>query len=50
MGIILALSDWVLYGRTVRARALAEKTHEYVEAAKVLNVLGDGLRELWKME
>lgn len=36
MGIILALSDWVLYGRTVRARALAEKTREYVEAAKVL--------------
>lgn len=36
MGIILALSDWVLYGRTVRARALAEKAREYVDAAKVL--------------
>ncbi len=36
MGIILALSDWVLYGRTVRARALAEKAREYIEAAKVL--------------
>lgn len=36
MGIILALSDWVLYGRTVRARALAEKAREYIDAAKVL--------------
>lgn len=41
MGIILALSDWVLYGRTVRARALAEKAREYVDAAKVLGY-GDG--------
>ena len=36
MGIILALSDWVLYGRTVRARALTEMAREYVEAAHVL--------------
>lgn len=36
MGIILALSDWVLYGRTVRARALTEMALEYVEAARVL--------------
>lgn len=36
MGVILALSDWVLYGRTVRARALTEISLEYVEAARVL--------------
>lgn len=36
LGIILALSDWVLYSRTVRGKTLSEKTREYIEAARVL--------------
>lgn len=34
--IIIGISEWPQYARTIRATALAEKSKEYVEAAKVM--------------
>ncbi len=49
IAIVLALADWVLYARMVRARTLVEKTREYVDAARVLGVSTSRLllRHLW---
>ena len=34
--VIIGVSEWPQYARTIRAAALAEKSKEYVEAAKVM--------------
>lgn len=34
--LIIGISEWPQYARTIRATALAEKSKEYVEAAKVM--------------
>jgi peptide/nickel transport system permease protein len=36
IGLVLALSDWVLYARMVRARTMVERARDYVAAARVL--------------
>lgn len=36
LGLVLALSDWVIYARTVRGRALVEANREYVQAARAV--------------
>ncbi|SEQ10655.1 peptide/nickel transport system permease protein [Devosia sp. YR412] len=36
IALVLALSDWVLYARMVRARTMVERARDYVAAAKVL--------------
>ena len=36
--LILGLSDWVQYARTVRSSTMAEKNKEYVQAARVIGV------------
>ncbi|WP_394199301.1 ABC transporter permease [Litoreibacter albidus] len=49
IAIVLALADWVLYARMVRARTLVEKNREYIDAARVLGVSTSRLlfRHLW---
>jgi peptide/nickel transport system permease protein len=36
IALVLALSDWVIYARMVRARTMVERARDYVAAAKVL--------------
>lgn len=36
VALVIALSDWVVYARTMRARALVEKERDYVTAARAL--------------
>lgn len=36
VAIVIALSDWVIYARTMRSRALVEKERDYVTAAQAL--------------
>jgi peptide/nickel transport system permease protein len=36
VAVVLALSDWVVYARTVRGRVLVEQSKDYVSAAKTV--------------
>lgn len=36
VALVLALSDWVIYARTIRAKVLVEKEKDYVVAARAL--------------
>lgn len=49
VALVLALSDWVLYARTVRARAMVETVREYVVAARALGAADARIvfRHLW---
>jgi peptide/nickel transport system permease protein len=49
LGLILALSDWVVYARTMRGRALVEQAREYIMAARASGVKNRRiiLRHLW---
>lgn len=49
VALVLSLSDWVLYARTVRSRAMVENAREYVLAARALGA-SDGriiFQHLW---
>jgi peptide/nickel transport system permease protein len=49
LGLILALSDWVSYARTMRARALVEQAREYITAARAIGARDMQIirRHLW---
>ncbi len=44
--VVIGLSEWPQYARTVRASVLAEKSKEYVEAARVIGL--DSRRIMWR--
>jgi peptide/nickel transport system permease protein len=47
--LILALSDWVSYARTMRSRALVEQAREYITAARTIGASDMQIirRHLW---
>jgi peptide/nickel transport system permease protein len=49
VALVLALSDWVVYARTIRGKAMVEKTRDYVTAARALGASDSRLvfRHLW---
>ncbi|CAG0954560.1 putative D,D-dipeptide transport system permease protein DdpC [Anaerolineae bacterium] len=49
LGLILALSDWVSYSRTMRGRGLVESARDYIVAARAIGVKDWHiiLRHLW---
>jgi peptide/nickel transport system permease protein len=49
LGLILALSDWVSYARTMRARALVEQARDYITAARTIGATDMQIimRHLW---